>query len=172
MVPFHNLLADSQANTGAGILLLAMQTLEYCKYALIILRIDSYAIVANGNNNSLFILFRRYMNTWRSFITVFDRVAYEILEYLSNLYAVSKHGRHRIMRNHCAAILYRHPQIPDCMIKNCFNIYLFKISTRRSHARISKQVMYKLLHAFRAVNCIVNKVICIVIEFVLVTPLQ
>jgi len=44
---FDDFLADSQPNTGTGILLTAVQALEYHEYTLGVLRVDPDAIVSH-----------------------------------------------------------------------------------------------------------------------------
>ena len=79
-VQFHNLLADCKANTCSGIFFAGVESLENNKYLLEIFRVYSYAVVSDGEDPFIFSTGCRYMDSWRSRTSVFDRVAYQVLK--------------------------------------------------------------------------------------------
>jgi len=104
--PFEHLLANSQADSGALVLLSAVQTLEKDENPLKVLRIDSDAVVAHrkcpfvaaaiGDGD----VYVRSRGT-----AIFNRVPDEILKYLRQLPVVARNGRKTIVCYNRTALL-------------------------------------------------------------------
>src|ERR1700690_4172530 len=89
----HYTTADGQSNASTRILCLIMQPLEYFKDPLVILGVDSDAVVADGKGPFVPVALRRDVDDWGCVAAVFESIADQVLHQLDQLRAVTHHNR-------------------------------------------------------------------------------
>ena len=85
---FNNLFADRQSDAIAGIFRAAVKPLEDIKDAVEVLGLNAYAVVADGEDPFLLVLFCADMDAWRFFFVEFNAITDQVLKKLKDLYFV------------------------------------------------------------------------------------
>src|SRR5690348_11287916 len=98
-MPFDNFSANRQADPGARIFHLGMETLKDDEDALRVLRRKPDAVVPDGKVPEILLARGGEGDLWRRLAAILDRVGNQVLEELAELHPVAAHGGQRANRD-------------------------------------------------------------------------
>src|SRR5260221_3708868 len=146
-VALDHFLADGEADTGARVLGLVVQTLEHHEDALEILRLDTDAIVADGELEVGFLFDAGDVDPGHRRRAELERVADQVLEQLRQLRFVGAHPGQRVPGHRCARLLDGAAQVADRLVERWLHLDRQELLAAGADARVGKQVLDQLLHA-------------------------
>ena len=118
-VPLDDLLADRQADAGAGELFPLVQPLEHAEDPFEVLRLDSQPVVLAPRTSTSLAAVPGRDETWTcgdSGALVLDGVADQVLKQLNQLHLVGQDAGQRIVRHHGAAVFDGAAQVHERLL--------------------------------------------------------
>ena len=115
-VAFNDLLTNRQAYAGSWIFVSPVQPLEYDKYAVGVLRIDTNTVVSDREKPAAVPSFGRNMNTQSLHPSKLDGIAYEILKELHELRSIGCHCWKRVMSHLRTTVRNRGLQVSQRLV--------------------------------------------------------
>src|SRR6266568_2722364 len=156
-VALDDLLADGEADAGAGVLGAGVQPLEDDEDPVHVLRIDADPIVPDGEQPFLAVGSGRDVDR-RSHCgpAELDRVPDQVLEHLREAAGVSVDRRERAARHRGAALVQRRSQVEEGLIERRARVDRRERLVDAADARVLEQAADERLHALRALDRVVD----------------
>src|SRR5688572_10053507 len=171
-VALDHLLADGEADAGAGILAHRVQALEDLEDALEEFRLYADAVVFHGNLPGDAVIPDPYVDARHLFPPELEGIADQVLEYLAELQLLAEHRGQRVVRHGAAALGERALQVAERTLERCLNRNRLELLARSTCARIGEQVLDELLHARGAVDDVAHELCRVAFEALAIAALE